>query len=609
MHQLEEKNLIKKIFNQLFKESLVGPALSIVSLTFLGLLYLIPFLSQQQAKKDAYAESERLSTYIRMFRSYYNSDILSKIKKHTDLAVNFDHKQHDTTVPLPATVVHDLGETFTKGSAVSVQMYSNYPFPNRKERVLDTFQRDALAYILKNPDKTFSKEDIVNGQVVYRTSFPDFLTAPSCVNCHNTRADTPKNDWKIGDIRGVIEVAIPIKVSLSSEKDLTYSILFFILLNFLIFSLFYFFQMKRKNKKLEDDVDSKNKILSEYKKAVDLGTIVSKADKNGIITYVNDAFVTVSGYTRDELIGQSHKIVRHEDSETKIFKNLWKKILNKEVWQGDLKNKAKDGSSYFVHATIVPIVDKNGNIVEFLAIRYDTTQLHEAINKANIAEKAKGDFLANMSHELRTPLNAIIGFSQILQRRNKITEKDMNYVNKIQLSGQNLLTLVNSILDFSKIEEGKMEFFESEVNIYELFYEINVLLETQAKEKNISITLTGFNKEDSLLADKQLLKQAFVNILANAIKFTPENGKVEISYAYTKGKHHFSICDNGVGISEDDLRELFEPFKQGLSAQKNAAKGTGLGLAITKKIITQLHEGNIKVESEENKGTCFSISL
>jgi len=598
-----------KLLRKIFLDSFFGLILLLSSLTFIGLLYLIPYLTHEQAKKDAFSESQRLTTYIRMFRTYYNSDILSKIKKHTDLKVNFNHKDNNTTVPLPATLVHDLGLAFTQGSEVGVQMYSNYPFPNRESRVLDRFQKDALAFILKNPDKTFSREEILDGEMMYRTSFPDFLSAPSCVSCHNTRADTPKNDWKLGDVRGVIEVSIPMQNSLGSEKDLTFTILLFILFNFLLFMLFYFFQMKRKNKKLEDAVDNKDKILSEYKKAVDLGTIVSKANKQGLITYVNDAFVKVSGYSREELIGQNHSIVRHEDSESQVFKELWEKILNKEVWRGDLKNKAKDGSSYFVHATIVPILNKDDEIMEFLAIRYETTQLHEAVNKANIAEKAKGDFLANMSHELRTPLNAIIGFSQILQRRNKIDEKDMGYVNKIQISGQNLLTLVNSILDFSKIEEGQMELFESEVNIYELFYEINILIETQAKEKNISISLNGFDKTHSLYVDKQLIKQAFVNILSNAVKFTGENGKIEITYTFVEEKHHFTICDNGIGISPDDIKGLFDPFKQGKSAQNNAAKGTGLGLAITKKIITQLHKGEIKVQSEENKGTCFSISL
>lgn len=285
------------------------------------------------------------------------------------------------------------------------------------------------------------------------------------------------------------------------------------------------------------------------------------------------------------------------------------KILNKEVWQGDIKNRAKDGTSYYVFATIVPILDEKDEIVEFLAIRYDTTKLHIALQKAEKAEKAKGRFLANMSHELRTPLNAIIGFSQILQRRKTLDEKDKNYVEKINISGQNLLTLVNSILDFSKMDENEMEFRPSDVNIQGLFKEILIMFETSTKEKSITISMFETDEDAYIYADKQLLKQAIINILSNAVKFSNEGGTITITHEIKDAKHHFSICDNGQGIAKDEIPTLFTPFKQGENAHKNAAKGTGLGLAITAKIIKELHLGNIWVESELNKGTCFHISL
>ncbi len=600
---------MNKIYKQLFKESMVGVIGVITAVMLIGLLYLVPYLSQEQSKKDAYAESQRLVTYIKIFRAYYANNVLNKIKEHSDLKINFDHKIKEDTVPLPATLVHDLGALFTDGTSNSVQMYSNFPFPNRKERILDKFQQDALAFVLKNPKKIFTREDTIAGKKVFRTAIPDYLSANSCVNCHNFRPDTPKDTWRLGDVRGVIEVTIPLEDSLGSAKNLTYSIVAFILFNFSILALYYFLYMGRKNKKLQDSVTNKNKILSEYKRAVDLGAIVSKSDKSGIITYVNDSFAKVSGYSKKELVGRPHRVVKHPDTPKEVFREMWQKILNKEVWQGDLKNRAKDGSSYYVHATIVPIVDEHDEIVEFLAIRYETTSLHEAIEKANIAEKAKGSFLANMSHELRTPLNAIIGFSQILQRKNTLAEKEKTYIDKINLSGQNLLTLVNSILDFSKIEEGKMDFNPSQVNISYLFEEIMVLIESQAKEKELQITVTGFDKSSELFGDKQLLKQAFINILSNALKFTPQNGKIDVYYESKNSQHFFSICDNGVGISQDDLVGLFEPFKQGESAKKTAAKGTGLGLAITHKIITELHRGKLEVQSEIDKGTCFTISL
>jgi PAS domain S-box-containing protein len=499
---------------------------------------------------------------------------------------------------------------------MSVKMYSDYPFPNRSKRVLDDFQKESLRYILANPDKAYAREDIVKGEVVYRTAFADFLSKEACVECHNTHPDTPKTTWELGDVRGIIEVTLPLSTSENSIKTLTKNIIFFILLNFLILTIYYMLITYFRNKKLQNkniDLQEKysynDKILSEYKRAVDMGAIVSKADKRGKITYINDSFMEISGYSKEELLGKPHSIVRHPDTPKEVFKEMWEKILNKQVWQGDIKNRAKDGSDYYVFATIVPILDDKENIVEFLAIRYDTTNLHLAVKEANKAEKSKGRFLANMSHELRTPLNAIIGFSQILQRRKTLEDKDRDYVEKINMSGQNLLTLVNSILDFSKMDENEMKAHPSDVNIKALFDEVLILSETEINKKSITIKMFEVDEGEHLYADRQLLKQALINLLSNAVKFSQQNGTIEITHKIENSKNVFGICDNGEGISKEEIETLFTPFKQGENAHNNAAKGTGLGLAITKTIITELHSGEIWVESELGEGACFYISL
>ena len=586
---------------------IITPLIISMFIMLSGIFFLTPYLLKEFSKEDAFMQAKQVVENIKVFRSYYSRDILSKIQEHSTLKADYNHKTKPQTLPLPITLIHDIGSEFTKNTNISIKVYSHHPFPNRASRKLDQFEQESLSYLIKNPKKSYVREDIINDKPVLRTAFADILSESACVKCHNTRVDTPKDDWKLGDVRGAIEIIVPLAHTYNEMQKITYAIIIFISFNFFLLAL-YFIKNRSTNSSLQKLFTNKDKILSEYKKAVDAGAIVSKADKNGIITYANEAFVEVSGYSLEELIGKSHSIVRHPDTDKKVFEQMWKKLKNKEIWQGDIKNLAKNKTSYYVYATIVPIVDENENIVEFLALRYNTTKLHEAILKANEAEKTKSRFLANMSHELRTPLNAIIGFSQILQKKESLGKKELLYVEKIALSGQNLLTLVNSILDFSKIEEGEMEFHPTQISINELFAEIMVLFETSISEKKINLQIT-MSKGEKLYADRQLLKQALINIISNAVKFTPQNGKIEISCKKDADNYKFTLCDSGSGISKEDIKILFDPFKQGENAHKEVITGTGLGLAITHKIVTQLHNGKIWVESELGEGTCFHISL
>ncbi len=607
---------MNSFLKKIFKDILVVPIIIIAFVMLVGILYLVPYLSKEQDKENAFFEAQRFAEYIRTFRAYYTNDILSKIKEHSDLKVDFDHKDKDHTIPLPATVMHDLAQLFTSKVDMHVELYSAYPFPNRDKRVLDEFQKESLKFILEHPDKPYAREDIVDGRLMYRAAFADFMSEKACVECHNNHPDTPKNTWKLGDARGAIEVSLPLSTSKESGQTLTRNIILFLLLNFTILTIYYFLISFFKNKKLQNTHTSlqekysyKNKLLSEYKKAVDMGAIVSKANKKGIITYVNDAFIKITGYSEGELLGKSHSIVKHEDTPKEVFKDLWKTILSKKVWQGNIKNRAKDGSDYYVFATIVPILDDKDEIEEFLSIRYDTTNLHIALDEANKAEKSKGRFLANMSHELRTPLNAIIGFSQILLRRDNLDDKNKEYIKKIHLSGENLLTLVNSILDFSKMDEHEMLAHPNKIAVKEVFLEAIVMCEAQMLEKSITLHMFEIDESVTIFADKQLLKQALINIISNAVKFSKVNSAIEITHKMQGSKHIFGICDHGEGMDKEDIDALFTPFKQGKNARHNVVKGTGLGLAITHKIITELHSGEIWVQSELGVGTCFYISL
>jgi signal transduction histidine kinase len=230
-----------------------------------------------------------------------------------------------------------------------------------------------------------------------------------------------------------------------------------------------------------------------------------------------------------------------------------------------------------------------------------------AMHEAQEANRAKDSFLSSMSHELRTPLNAIIGFSQVLLAKPDTASSIKPFIEKILFSGKNLLTLVDTILDFSKIEAGKMVLTIIPFNVGALIEEVEILTEPMAQKKGLTIE-SEWNDEVNVYADRQLIKQVLVNLLVNAIKFSPENETIVLRHVSQDGNDIFSISDHGRGISQEKIAELFEPFSQIREHQNHSIKGTGLGLAIVKKIV-ELHSGEVWIESVEGEGSCFYFSV
>jgi len=247
--------------------------------------------------------------------------------------------------------------------------------------------------------------------------------------------------------------------------------------------------------------------------------------------------------------------------------------------------------------------------LELVGIEREQSLLHFA-EKAEQANRSKDEFLANMSHELRTPLNAVIGFSQILMMRPDTPDKVKSYIEKINISGNNLLELVNTILDFAKLDSGKMHFDQRESNLAEVFEEVETIITPMAEKKEIIVRFPHIHSLN-LFIDPKLIKQVLLNLLSNAIKFTPQGGKVTVKLGFISARHCYRIdvCDNGVGISKENQTKLFQPFSQVNNVYQKEAKGTGLGLMLCKKIVEELHEGEIWIESEEGKGSCFYVSL
>ncbi|MDY7020733.1 MAG: PAS domain S-box protein [Cyanobacteriota bacterium] len=555
--------------------------------------------------------------------------------------------------------------------------------------------------------------------------------------------------------------------------------------------------------------------LEAFKLALDQSAIVAITDPTGTITYVNDRFCEISGYSRKELLGQTHSIIKSDYHSPEYFQELWEAITRGEIWRGEICNQAKNGQLYWVMSTIVPFLDASGQPYQYLAIRFEITtrkqaqvalqqsndlllaiseaqsQFITAGNRLSIFEglldslleltdseygfigevffqpdgsatmeesflkirgmpdlsthripnitsnlsiesdnnslfgaviltgkpviinrpsddlrslrtpegfppltvflglpffrgstlvgivgianrsggydediiehlqpflvtcgnliegyrlyrkrreaeaqlqhtneelahatRLKDEFLANMSHELRTPLNAILGMTEGLKEQvfGNISPQQLHTLETIEQSGSHLLELINDILDVAKIESGQIELDCTPVSVYQLCESSLSLIEPHALRKQIQLeTKLPFHLPQVCL-DERRIRQVLINLLDNAIKFTPKGGTITLEVSLIKNETseqeklgletilQVTIIDTGIGIAPENLPKLFQPFIQIDSALNRKYEGTGLGLALVKRIV-ELHGGKVGVESQVGVGSQFTIAL
>ena len=256
------------------------------------------------------------------------------------------------------------------------------------------------------------------------------------------------------------------------------------------------------------------------------------------------------------------------------------------------------------------------NIDELLAEEARQRELLEgALLAAEQSNRAKTRFLNNMSHDIRTPMNAIIGFTTLASSHIDDKEKVTDYLDKIRMSSKHLLNLINDVLDMSRIEAGKVEIEESEVNLAEMIEDIHNIVQADANAKGLSVSFDTSGLQDEYVwCDRLRFDQALLNCISNAIKFTPEQGKIEIIAAQkpcdTEGcaTYEMKIRDTGIGMSPDFVKNIFEPFERERTSTVSGTQGTGLGMAITKNLFNMMG-GTIEVQSTQNVGTEITIRL
>ena len=338
-------------------------------------------------------------------------------------------------------------------------------------------------------------------------------------------------------------------------------------------------------------------------------------DLEGNIEYANPKISEATGYSNEELIGQNPRIFASGKTPKIVYEELWGTILSGKTWKGELLNKRKNGETYWESVNIAPIIDNEGNILNYIGVKNDitekkeiTVQLIRAKEKAEELYKLKSNFLANMSHELRTPLAGILGFTEILEEDIKDEElkKIANLVNE---NGKRLLETLNLILNLSKIESEAMEIEFTEFDVIQEIKRSAKIFEVSAAKKNILINVNSNLDSLIIYSDVRIFYEIMNNLINNAVKYTTA-GSVNV-YVDISNNDKFvviKVIDTGIGIPEDKQKLIWEEFRQVSEGASRVFEGAGLGLTITNKYIQKL-KGKIEVESELGKGSTFTVYI
>ena len=342
---------------------------------------------------------------------------------------------------------------------------------------------------------------------------------------------------------------------------------------------------------------SDHRQLADFKRALDHAAIVAITDVGGRITYVNDKFCEISGYARDELLGQDHRIINSGYHSKEFIRELWRTIASGRVWHGELRNRAKDGHFYWVDTTIVPFLDERGKPYQYIAIRADITARKAAeeqlIQQAALAQV--GHLAAVVAHEVRNPLAGIKGALQILMSRRPGADPEVAVMRDIVARINSLGELVDDLMLYARPRPPR----PIDVHVHPVISDAITVVRRDPAGAHVTISLEG--DEAAIHVDVELIRAALVNLLLNAVQAV-ERGTVVVRTTVGAATVTVEIRDNGPGIPREIRDRVLEPFFT------TKSRGGGLGLPIAKRS-AELHGGSLSLSCPDSGGTVATLTL
>jgi len=338
--------------------------------------------------------------------------------------------------------------------------------------------------------------------------------------------------------------------------------------------------------------------LEDLKRALDHAAIVATTDVTGRITYVNDKFIDISGYSREELIGQDHRIINSAFHSKEFIRDLWRTIANGRVWHGEIRNRAKDGHYYWVDTTIVPFLDAHDKPYQYIAIRADITARKAA--EERLAQQAAlarlGQMAAVVAHEVKNPLAGIKGAMQVLMSRRASGDSETIVMRDVVVRIDALNELIQDMMMFARPKPPRL----AQVNMRHLLDEAVTMLRRDPIGSSLDVQVEG--GDGSIIADPDLLRATVLNLLLNAAQAMDGRGRIRVTGERRDGTWAIEVRDSGPGIPAAIQQEVLEPFFT------TKSRGGGLGLPIAKRV-AELHGGSLSLTCPESGGTSVTVTL